>query len=441
MIDSNAFLRPRVGVASLSSPLEVGADRAPRAAEDLARWLGEAGCEVLPLGSINGPDLAAAAGRKIAENHLHAVAFATASWFEDYLVLDLLEEFPLPVLLWSLPGMETGALCGTQQLTAYLKQIGSPFSCVYGPLEKGPNLTKAVSFLHAASLKFKLRRARIGLAGHRVIGMTEVAANEMGLKISIGPRVVNIDLPGLLNRAAEISDDSARPLWQKLLQAGGGCKVSETAGLDSMKVYLAIKEQTDRLGLSALTVGCYPHLMGRVCLAASLLADQGIPLGCEGDVNGVVGQLILTLLTGGPTHNTDWLEPLSDGTVVLTHCGSGSFSLAEKPADITIASVRLMGQGACALFPARPGPVTLVSLIPVGNTYQFAVLEGEALHTDMVFPGNPLRVKFNVPTDQIIDWIHEEGIGHHWMAGYGHVAATLRQWSTIAGPNLRLVEP
>jgi hypothetical protein len=27
------------------------------------------------------------------------------------------------------------------------------------------------------------------------------------------------------------------------------------------------------------------------------------------------------------THNTDWLEPLEDGTVVFTHCGSGSFLL------------------------------------------------------------------------------------------------------------------
>jgi L-fucose isomerase-like protein len=326
-------------------------------------------------------------------------------------------------------------------LTAYLKQLAVPFSCFYGPLEKGLNLTKALAFLQAAALKFKLRRARVGLAGHRVIGMTEVAANEIGLKKSIGPRIVNIDLPGLLNRAAEIPADSARPLWQKMLQAGGACKVADEAGLDSMKVYLAVKEQIDRLGLSALTIGCYPHLMGRVCLAASLLADQGIPLGCEGDINGVVGQLILTLLTGRPTHNTDWLEPLPDGTVILTHCGSGSFSLAEKSSDITIASVRLMGQGACALFPARPGPVTLVSLIPVGNSYQCAVLEGEALPTEMVFPGNPLRVKFNHPTPQIIDWIHEEGIGHHWMAGYGHVAGVIRHWAALAGSALKLIEP
>jgi L-fucose isomerase-like protein len=206
-----------------------------------------------------------------------------------------------------------------------------------------------------------------------------------------------------------------------------------------MKIFAAARELVDLHRLDALTIGCYPHLMGRVCLAASLLAEQGIPLGCEGDVNGAVGQQILTLLTGRPTHNTDWLEPLEDGTVIFTHCGSGAWSLAERAEDVQLASVRLMGQGVCALFPARPGPVTLVSLIPRSTGYQAALLEGEALSTAMVFPGNPLRVRFATPTPRLIDWIHEEGIGHHWMAGYGHVGEEIRSWAGIAGPELHLL--
>ena len=92
MSQSLPTLVPRVAVGSLCSPLEVGADRAPQAARDLSRLLQDAGCEVVDLGPVDTPDKAAAAGRAIAERHLHAVAFAAASWFEDYLVLDLLEE-------------------------------------------------------------------------------------------------------------------------------------------------------------------------------------------------------------------------------------------------------------------------------------------------------------------------------------------------------------
>ena len=105
-----------------------------------------------------------------------------------------------------------------------------------------------------------------------------------------------------------------------------------------------------------------------------------------------------------------------------------------------LAPVRLANQGVCSLFPARPGPVTLVGLLPRGAGYRMAVLEGEALPTEMVFPGNPLRIRFAAPANRLIRWIHEEGIGHHWAAGYGHVAAELRAWAGMAGSGLRLLE-
>ncbi len=434
-------LRATVAVAGLSSPLEVGADQAPAAAQALAELLVAAGCEVVALGSVDTPGRAAVAGRVCAERHVDAIATVSTSWFEDYLVLDMLEEWPAPLLLWSLPGMETGALCGMQQLTCYLKQLGAPYDCVFGDLGDDACRARALIWLRAAALRSRLRRARIGAAGPRVGGMTHTAPGEFALKRVIGPRVVPLDVPLLLARAAEFGADDTRPLWERVTAAAGACRVAETAGLESMGVYLALRELVSQEGLAALTVGCYPHLMGRVCLAASLLADDGVPLACEGDVNGAVGQLMLQLLTDGPTHCTDWLNPLEDGTVIFTHCGSGSFRLAERQSEITLAPVRLMGQGVCALFPARTGPVTLLSVIATAGGYQVALLEGEALPTGMVFPGNPVRVQFTRPTDELIDWVHAEGIGHHWMIGYGHVGAQVRAWARMAGPDLRLVEP
>ena len=381
-----------------------------------------------------------AAGRRLAAAGAAALAFVPVSWFEDYLVLDLLEECSLPLCLWPLPGMETGALCGTQQLTCYLKQLGTPFEAVFGAIEAGSALDRVLAFLRAAALHRRLRRARIGLAGQRVRGMTEVAVNEMALKQALGPRVVTVDLVGLLKRAQAADAATAAAVWDRVRAAAGKVCVSDEAGREAAGVYLAIQDTVRQEGLAALAFGCYPDFMGCACLAASLLADAGIPLGCEGDVNTVVGQFMLMGLTGEATHNTDWLDPLPDGSVVFTHCGSGSYRLAEKRGDITLAPVRLADRGVCSLFPARPGPVTLVSLMPVAAGYQVAVLEGEALSTEMVFPGNPLRVSFARPVDEIIRWIYDEGIGHHWAAGYGHVGAELRAWARIAGPAVRWVE-
>ncbi len=434
-------LTPRVGVSAVSSPLEVGAERAPGAAQDLATLLRSAGCEVLAQAPLGSADQARVAGAAWAEAHVDAVALAVASWFEDYLALDLLEECEVPLLLWALPGMETGALCGAQQLTSVLRQLGRPYRGVFGALTAGEPLRETVVFLRAGALRGRLRRARVGIAGQRIGGMTHTSPAEIALKRVVGPRVVPLDLPNLLCQAERVSEPKAASLWQDFRRRAAECRVAEEDGAQAMRVYLALRETVEAEGLDAVTVGCYPHLMGRVCLAASLLAEEGVPFACEGDVNGAVGQLLLSLLTGQATHHADWLEPLEDGTVIFTHCGSGALSLARDGGQIVLSPVRLMNQGVCALFPARRGPVTLLSLAVQGEGYQCARLEGEALPTGMVFPGDPVRVRFAQPVEQIIDWIFAEGIAHHWAIGYGHVAAEVRAWAELCGPGLRLVEP
>jgi L-fucose isomerase-like protein len=438
-------LIPRVGVGAVSSPMEIGADRAPAACDELARLLTAHGCEVVNVGALGTADAASRAGQRLTEAHIDALALVSASWYEDYLVLDLLEECDAPLLFWSLPGMETGALCGTQQITCYLKQLEKPYDAVFGPLQAGDGLTRALRFLRVAALKRRLRRARIGMAGLRTRGMTEVAVNEIALKKVLGPRIVPTDMVALLNRARNADAALTVPVWNRVKQAAGHAQVevqvSEEAGIGSSGFYIAIQELVQQEGLSAFAFGCYPDYMGCACMAASLLADEGVPVGCEGDANGAVAMLILQLLTGKPTHNTDWLDPLADGSVIFTHCGSGSYTLADPTQRITLAPVRLACTGVCSLFPARPGPVTLLNLLPSGAGYQMAVMEGEALPTGMVFPGNPLRVQFATPTAHIIDWIHAEGVGHHWMAGYGHVAAELQALARMVGPNLRYLNP
>lgn len=430
-------LAPHVGVVALASPMEVGADRAEQAAAGLVRLLESAGCRVVNGGAVKNAEQARLAGMKFAESHVSSVALAAASWFEDYLVLDLLEECNVPVILWALPGMETGALCGVQQVACYLKQLKKPYQAVFGEIKAGEQLDRCMRFLRAAALGYHLRRAKIGIAGQRVRGMTEASVNEIALKKTFGCQVVPVDMVGLLHFAREADKNAKKQVWEKVKKNAVRSAVSEEAGLDSAGVYLAIKKIVADENLSALAFGCYPDFMGFACLAASLLADEGIPIGCEGDVNSTVGMLILTLLTGQPAHNTDWLEALPDGSVVFAHCGSGSYALAEHRRDITLAPVRLANQGVCALFPARPGPVTLISLLPRAAGYQMAVMEGAALSTDMVFPGNPLRVKFSQPVEQVMDWIFREGIGHHWVAGYGHVGHVLQDLAAIIGPGLR----
>jgi L-fucose isomerase-like protein len=324
-----------------------------------------------------------------------------------------------------------------QQLGFMLKQLGRAACFLFDEPAAGESAQRALDFARAAALRRLLRRARIGYLGHRVEGMTETTPHELALKKFFGPRVVGLDTQVFLERAAAMPAGPAAEQWEALAARAGRVTATREAGVTAMQVYATLKAMIAEARLTAVAVGCYPHLMGKVCLPVSLLADDGIPVACEGDVNGALGMIILNFLTGGPVHNTDLLDPVpADNAIVYSHCGNGSFSLAGSQADITLGPVRLMDTGVCALFPARPGPVTLLNVVPALDRYRMAANFGEAIPTDMVFPGNPLRVRFKSDYRDILGWIAQEGLGHHWMGGYGDVRRPLADLAAMLGVEL-----
>ena len=428
--------RIRLGITPVASPLEVGADEAAALMSRLReRFAGWYRLETFsPAEPVTDPTSAMQAGRQFYDQRVDAICVVAASWFEDYLVLDMLEECGVPVIVWARPGMETGSLCGTQQLAFVLRQLGQPHCPIYDPVDSADALDRASDYALSAALCHSLRRARMGYLGHRVEGMTETTVHELALKKTFGPRVVSLDSSVFLEKAGQVDPESVVAMWRDLKTRVGQVAATDEAGIRSLQVYTALKNAIEDAGLSAVAVGCYPHLMGQVCLAASLLGEEGIPIACEGDINGALGMLILTGLTGQPVHNTDLLDPIpSENAIVFTHCGSGGFSLACSPSEVTLGPVRLMDRGLCCLFPARPGPVTLLNVVPTMGGYRLGTLYGQAVETDMVFPGNPLRVQFETPYRDILDWIVREGLGHHWMAAYGDLQRPIHDLATLVG--------
>jgi L-fucose isomerase-like protein len=428
----------RLGIVTVANPLEVGAGQSPMLLDQLHTAFTTAGIKQLetlrPPQPVSDPQSAYQAGRYFYEQRVDAICVLAASWFEDYLVLDMLEECDVPLVLWSRPGMETGSLCGMQQLGYILKQLGKHYCFQFDEVGAQASLQRAWRYAVAAALRHQLRRARIGWLGHRIQGMTEISPNELALKKILGPRVVPIDSQVFLERASKVPVKVVEDAWARLQGQVGQVTATKDAGLDSLQVYVALKEMIQEHGLGAVAAGCYPHLMGRVCLAASLLGEEGVPVSCEGDVNAAVGMLILTRVTGQPVHNTDFLDPIpAENAIVFTHCGSGGFSLAANPSLINLGPVRLMNRGLCCMFPARPGPVTLINIVPTLSGYRIAALYGEATETDMVFPGNPLRVRFTEKYDQILSWVAREGLGHHWMAAYGDSRQIVADWAVMTG--------
>jgi len=429
------MLKPRLGYGITFHPNEEGTENAPYLFEKGSAALKHLGCELICATEfIQDAKTAFAAAKKFKESDVDVLCLLQCSWTSDDIIVDMLDEVDAPIITWAVPGINTGSLCSCQQLNSVLKDLNKKYKFVYGNVEDTTTHRKIRKYALAAALKKRLRRVRLGLVGYRIAGMTEVTFDEHELKSLFGPRVVHLGIDELKTSANQTSDEQAQKIWDSVKKSVGAVKSKEQEGILSTKIYLALKDFVKVNNLAGFTVECYPNLMGQVCLAHSLLSEEGIVTACEGDVNSALAMLMLYWLTGEPVHNTDLLAVYKeDNSAVLSHCGSGGFSLAQNVADITLASVRLAGEGVCVLFPAKPGPITMVNIVGRKGTYRLSVIEGEAVETEMVFPGNPIRVRFPLPIADVLERIAEEGIGHHWMVGYGHVREELVEFCKLVG--------
>ncbi len=94
--------------------------------------------------------------------------------------------------------------------------------------------------------------------------------------------------------------------------------------LRAMRLYKAIKEVCAEHSLDAVTVSCFTllnTLKTSGCLAIALLNDDGIPAGCEGDLQSIMTLLMTRELTGqtGFIANPSFVDRKRN-EVLLAHC-------------------------------------------------------------------------------------------------------------------------
>ena len=429
----DSVMDPKIGIVGLAGKFEVGFEETPdlmiKAAENIR---GNGGDVTTVPGIIYDHKSMLAAADLLKNRAIDILCVCVGTWSEDHHLLDLLEYIDRPVMLWAFPAVDTGSLCGVQQICCVLKELGKRYFYLYGESEDRALGMKAVRISKAAALKNKLRHVKIGNIGGRVKGMTETAFDEMEIKEKTGVRIAGINEQELAAAFSYSDKKAAEALWDDTMTKVGSVKCSRDHGVEAMRYYLVLKDLIIRYDLEGLAVRCYPELMGRVCLPFSILSAQGIVCGCEGDINNTVAMKILYELSSQPVHNTDLLYPKQEGnTILFSHCGSGAFCLAASAKDITLGPVRLADTGVCSLFPAKPGKVTLINLTGRRGTFRMSVLTGEALECGMEFPGNPLKVRFEKDIFEINERIAEEGTGHHWMAAYGDYSFELKLYCEL----------
>lgn len=423
----------RIGAVGLAHPFEVGYDQAQKLLDETAKTLEKLGASCFNTGVVmHDLQTVEQAANAIKGTDVDILLICIATWSEDHHLLDLLSYIDKPVILRAYPAVDTGSLCCAHQIGAVFTDIGKTYEFVYGEPEDISCVEKVKRIATAYALKNTMGKARVGAIGGRVKGMTEIAYDEFSIKQKLGARVVNLDEKEMTEKVAAISDAEAEKLLEEKKGMLKPCTVLSTkeAMLESIKYYSAMRQLVDEYDLSALSVKCYTTYMGKVCLGYSILAEEGVMAACEGDVTNALTMQMLYELSGKPINNTDLLYlDEKKNTILFAHCGSSGFSIADG--EIQLAPVRLAETGVCCKFLMKPGKVTLVNICGHGEKFRLSAMVGDAIPCGMEFPGNPMVVKFEKSVEQINEEIMANGIGHHWMIGYGDFLQELKNFCRI----------
>ena len=437
--------RPRIGSYAVYEPPEEGwADwQAQVAAINAA--LAEAGLQVIAAPeAVKDHASCQRVADFFASQQLDLLHALIVSWSFDHFTIEIQGRVGKPVAIRAIPGIRSGSVVGSMQLNCVLSDIDVPHRLYYGELGSRETIQEVAAFARACAIQNRLRGARMAVVGRRTEGMTPTAVDEVEVLRLFGTRLLNYGLDEIQAMAANVDLQQAQAAWGRF-SSGAAQVLSKTEhGLATARNYILLKQMAAELGLSAISIGSYPHCQGTMCVPIAWLNEEGLPTGCEGDINSTLCMLVLSMLTDDPVHFGEMLAFDDEHNALVTsHCGCGSPSLADAH-GYTLQPVRLANNGVCIRYAAKPGPVTYVNLVGRKGNYRLCAIEGQAVPTGMVFEGNPLRFELKSPLKKVWAAAAEYGLGHHWMTAYGHVSASLVEFCRLAGiqgifPDLDLV--
>lgn len=429
------MIRPRIGVYGVLEKTEEGWKDAESVISAVKEKLIQVDVDVRVAKEVVCDEETAMRASKFFESNDPDLLLAVIiTWSFDNLTLSIFRRVPRPIAILAVPGIRSGSLVGAQQLGCLLTDLDIGHLIFFGPPERSTTYEAITAYAKAVTAKRRLERGKIGNVGRRTPGMTPAAFDEVEIMRLFGPQIVSYGWEEIEEQAHVLPDSMVNKQKNRLRSLAGKISSSEQSLRDSVRLYLTLRNKTRNEGLIALSLGCYPHYAGRVCIACSLLGDEGISCACEGDLNSSLAMFLLQFFSNQPVHFGEILEVNEkENSIVTSHCGACPSSLASDRSQITITPVRLFESGACIRFPAKGGPVTFANLVGRRGTYRLCAIQGEAVESEMVFEGNPVKIKFEIPVRDFLEAINHEGFGHHWMMGYGHVVRELKYFCRVSG--------
>ncbi|MDF2512340.1 MAG: L-fucose isomerase-like protein [Herbinix sp.] len=349
----------------------------------------------------------------------------------------LAENLEVPIVLWAPyePAFDkndrlyANALVAITMNSASLKKLGSTCYTIYGDKEEAAIASKVKNLINAYSVLKKLKGTVLGLFGYRPTAFYNSSFSESLIRKTFGIRMEETDLKVVFDEMSHLSKEAYEADMEKVEKDYDISKLPEGHLENHSKLYLALKELMERQAYDFATIKCWPE-MGSLhttpCAVLGRLADEGMHIGCEGDIDAELAQIVQNYLTGLPTFITDMINiDEQENVMTFWHCGNAAPSLKNTKHDFTMNNHPLAGQGTAFYGALKEGKVTIARFCNINDSYKLFLLRGTAIDKDRYTKGVMANIKVDAPVRKIVERIMEEGIPHHYSIVWDDVADSM----------------
>jgi L-fucose isomerase-like protein len=201
------------------------------------------------------------------------------------------------------------------------------------------------------------------------------------------------------------------------------------------RLFLALKEMMRTLGYEHAVLKCWPE-MGSLkttpCAVLGRIIDDGVIIGCEGDVDAAITAIVEKIISGQSPFITDMINiDENKNTLCFWHCGNASPS--QHSGEVTLSNHPLAGQGTAFYTALKPGKVTIARFAKLAGSYKLFVLKGFAENTECFTKGSMVNVKLEKPVYEVIMRTIELGVPHHYSLVWDDIYDDLGMYARLAG--------
>lgn len=325
--------------------------------------------------------------------------------------------------------------CGMFACTKVMKRFGVQYSYIWNCETESEDFKRGFDrFIRVVAVVKTVKNLRIAKFGARPVPFMSVMANEGDLATKFGITVVPVSPTVIAARMDELIQGKDERLAEYLADVKGRMDTSsmeEDRVTRAAAAKLAVQDLMEKNHCTAGAMECWsavPILGVPICMTLGEMADEGLPISCETDINGAVTLAMLQAVTLGKESSfladLTIRHPQNDNAELLWHCGPFPYSLKDSGCQ-----ARLVGGQ--ERFELKKGDITVCRFDDCDGKYYLFGGEGRAVEGPET---NGTYVWFE--TDNWKRWEEKLMFGpyiHHVGGIYGNYKPVLREAARYLG--------